>query len=194
MITKHYKILKNKEFTQGPYSLVTLRREDIFKIMKWRNDQIDILRQKKPLTRSDQEEYFNNVVEPTFSEEQPKIMLFSLLLNGECVGYGGLVYIDWQAMRAEVSFLVDSKRAKDPKIYREDHLNFLALLNKAAFDDLIFNRLFAETYDCRPLHLADLKESGYKFEGRLREHVKIAGQYVDSLINAILKEEYESKK
>lgn len=188
------KILSQKIYEQGKYSLLPLRHEDILKIMQWRNDQIDILRQKKPLTTSDQENYFKNIVSPTFDEEEPKIILFSFLRDGECVGYGGLVYIDWEFQRAEVSFLVDSERVKDDLTYREDHLNFLELIKEVAFGDLGFNRLFTETYDNRPLHISDLEESGFKLEGRMREHVRIKEEYVDSLIHGTLRSEYDIKK
>lgn len=185
-----YKTLKKNIFQAGDYALVPLRHEDIFKIVDWRNDQIDILRQKKPLTKSDQESYFNNTVKPTFAENEPRIMLFSLLLEGECIAYGGLVYIDWEAKRAEVSFLADTKRANDQASYREDFLNFIKLLGDCAFSDLGFNRLFFETYDVRPRHISIIEEAGYKLEGRMREHVKIRGKFVDSLIHSKLRREH----
>lgn len=189
---EEYRILKKNSYVLGGYSLIALRESDIFDVMHWRNYQIDILRQKTLLTPKDQEEYFKNVVRPTFSSDQPKIMLFSLLLENKCVGYGGLVYIDWESKRAEVSFLVDPSRAKDNALYREDHLNFLSLLKKVAFATLKFNRLFTETYDIRSLHIADLVESGFKYEGRMRKHVKINNKYVDSIIHGILRGEYDA--
>ena len=57
-----YKCLKQQEYTLGDYSIVPLRYEDRFFIMKWRNEQIYHLRQARPLTEEDQQRYFDNVV------------------------------------------------------------------------------------------------------------------------------------
>jgi hypothetical protein len=34
-------------------------------------------------------------------------LLFSFLKNGECIGYGGLVHINWIDQNAEISFMID---------------------------------------------------------------------------------------
>src|SRR5688500_7623395 len=100
-----YIILKKDSYHFDDFSIETLRKQDIFKIKEWRNSQIDVLRQKVHLTNSDQENYYYQVVVPTFSQIQPKIVLFSFLKEGQCIGYGGLTNIDWEAKRFELSFL-----------------------------------------------------------------------------------------
>ena len=190
----HYKILKRKEFTRNGYLLCSLREENILEIMRWRNKQIDVLRQKKPLTKKDQKRYFEEVVRPTFTQKEPPIMLFSFLHKGRCIGYGGLVHINWDAKRAEISFLVETDRAKDERTYDQDYSAFLMLLKKAAFEDFGLNRIFAETYNIRAKHIKILEKNGFKYEGTMRQHVKIKGHYVDSLIHGLLREEYDAKK
>ena len=74
-----YKVLNKQIFTFGPYTLVPIRFEDRYEIMKWRNEQIYHLRQIKPLTFEDQENYFKNIVLNLFVHEQPNQILFSLL-------------------------------------------------------------------------------------------------------------------
>jgi len=49
-----YKVLDKQTFTSGSYSLVPIRIEDRFDIMKWRNEQLYHLRQNKPLEKEDQ--------------------------------------------------------------------------------------------------------------------------------------------
>ena len=66
------------------------------KFLKWRNEQIIHLRQKKLLTKSDQDNYFNNVLRKTFDEMLPNQILFSFYHKDKFVGYGGLVHIDWK--------------------------------------------------------------------------------------------------
>ena len=44
---RHYKNLAKQEFVNGDYKIVPIRDIDKFEIMKWRNDQLYHLRQKK---------------------------------------------------------------------------------------------------------------------------------------------------
>lgn len=46
--------------------------------MKWRNEQIYHLRQAKPLTKEDQNAYFENVVAKLFEDDHPNQILFSV--------------------------------------------------------------------------------------------------------------------
>jgi RimJ/RimL family protein N-acetyltransferase len=150
-----------------------------------------VLRQAEPLTAAQQEGYFQRVVLPLFEQEQPGQLLFSLLHKGELIAYGGLVHISWPDGRAEVSFLVEPGRATDPKTYRQDFLAHLRLLGQVAFEGLKFNRLFTETYDIRPAHVAILEEAGFRLEGRLRQHVQLKpGTFADSLMHGQLAADY----
>ena len=90
---KKYRILRNNRFQKDNYSIVPIRYEDRFEIMKWRNEQMYHLRQEKPLTKEEQDSYFQNVVAKLFNEEQPSQVLFSYLDDDRCIGYGGLVHI-----------------------------------------------------------------------------------------------------
>ena len=104
-----YKVLNKQVFSSGNYSIVPIRMEDRFDIMKWRNEQIYHLRQDKLLTPENQDYYFQNVVDKLFNEDQPNQILFSFLENGECIGYGGLVHINWIDKNAEISFIMDTR-------------------------------------------------------------------------------------
>jgi hypothetical protein len=90
-----YTYLTQQEFSNGEYKLVPIRYEDRYKIMKWRNEQIYHLRQKEPITSKQQDAYFENVVAKLFDQEKPNQILFSLLEGERCIGYGGLVHINW---------------------------------------------------------------------------------------------------
>ena len=105
-----YRCLNKQEFSRGAYSLVPLRYEDRFAIMRWRNQQLYHLRQSSPLTEEDQQRYFDQVVAGLFAQERPGQVLFSYLENGRCIGYGGLVHINWTDRHAEVSFVMETER------------------------------------------------------------------------------------
>jgi RimJ/RimL family protein N-acetyltransferase len=183
-----YKCLPVNRFDYQAYAVVPYREEDKFLIMQWRNEQMDVLRQNRPLTEADQERYYHEVVVPSFSADRPRIILFSYLRYESCIGYGGLTNIDWDSRRAEISFLVNTDRTRDHAVYKEDFAAFLHLMKQAAFGTLQFNRLFTETFDIRPHHIRILEENGFRLEGRMRQHVIIQGQPVDSLIHGCLKE------
>jgi len=185
-----YKCLPETRYSFGEYSLVPMRKEDIFKIKEWRNRQIDVLRQKEELTDEDQRVYYNSVVKPSFGERQPRLILFSYLLDNQCIGYGGLTNIDWEAKRAEISFLLNPERVQDAQLYQREFSVFLKLIKKVAFEDLGMNRLFTETYDLRPAHINILELNGFKREGCMQKHVMVQGCLVDSLIHGFLREWY----
>ncbi|MBD2720791.1 GNAT family N-acetyltransferase [Hymenobacter armeniacus] len=186
-----YRPLPAADYRWNDYQLIPIRYEDREPIRAWRNAQLPVLRQAEPLTAEQQEAYFQRVVLPLFAQERPGQLLFSLLHAGQLIAYGGLVHISWPDLRAEVSFLVDPVRAADAATYRQDFLAHLRLLGRVAFEGLQFNRLFTETYDIRPAHVAILEEAGFRLEGRLRQHVQLApGTFADSLMHGQLAADY----
>ena len=178
-----YSFLSINKYCIKEYCLVPLREEDMELIMKWRNEQIDVLRQKKPLTKDQQHSYFNQVVMKSFSDDKPDCVLFSFLINSVCVGYGGLVHIDWESKTAELSFLVDTNRYSDKNLYKSDYNSFLTLISEIVFEDLKFKKLFTETYDIRPHHIEILEKFGFKEEKRIENSVEINGKNVCSVFH-----------
>jgi hypothetical protein len=187
-----YKCLHKNIFSLKDYSIVSLREEDIIDILKWRNAQIDVLRQKKKLTPKDQKKYFLTRIKPTFSEMQPLQILFSFLHNNKCIGYGGLTHIDWEAKRIEMSFLLNPIRGRNDKIYSADFSAFITLIKMVVYKDLKFNRIFTETFDIRPLHVSLLEKNGFVREGRMKQHVVIKRKFIDSVIHGFLNEYYHA--
>jgi RimJ/RimL family protein N-acetyltransferase len=183
-----YACLKKQSFSATPYTLLPLREEDIFAIKRWRNAQLDILRQSYLLTDDMQKNYFQHTIEPSFDNIQPAQILFSFLHHDVCVGYGGLVHISWDSKRAEVSFLVDPHRSNQPELYDQDFTAFLSMIKQVAFSELQFHRLFTETFDMRPKHVEILEQQHFLFEGRMKDHVLIKGAFVDSLIHGYINE------
>lgn len=181
-----YKILTQKTVSSGEYSLVSYREKDMFDIMRWRNEQVDILRQAAPIKKSDQLDYYQKTIRPSFSNNNPNIMLFSLLKDGKCIGYGGLTNINWRSKRAEISFLLETARTKNDDVYRDDFTSFIRLIKLLAFEHLDLHRLFTETFDIRSFHVRLLEEAGFKLEGKMKEHVLIRGSYRDSLIHGLV--------
>jgi RimJ/RimL family protein N-acetyltransferase len=179
---KSYSCLENQIFQSDKYKIVPLRYEDRFDILKWRNEQIYHLRQSKQLTVEDQETYFITVVDALFNQDQPSQILFSCIENDVCIGYGGLVHINWIDKNAEISFIMDTALEKDN--FHANWTKYLSLIEKVSFKDLKFHKIFTYAFDLRPhLYLA-LQDGGFIEETRLKEHCFFDGKYIDVVIHS----------
>lgn len=179
---RNYNCLTNSIFQQGSFSIVPLRYEDRLDILKWRNEQIYHLRQNKPLTVEDQENYFKNVVDTLFDQEQPSQILFSYLENDICIGYGGLVHINWTDKNAEISFIMNTGLEKDDF---QKHWNiYLGLIEQVAFKEMNFHKIFTYAFDLRP-HLYEVFDlAGFTKEARLKEHCFFENKFIDVVIHS----------
>ena len=177
-----YKSISKQVYKFNNYELVPIRSEDRYDIMRWRNEQIYHLRQVEPITKEDQDSYFDNVIEKLFNQEQPDQILFSFLENGVCVGYGGLVHINWVDRNAEVSFVIDT--ALEINRFIELWVNYLEILKKVSFKDLNLHKIFTYAYDLRPKLFEALKISSFKEEARLKYHIYFDGDFRDVLIHS----------
>lgn len=180
MIDNSYRCLKEQNFSDGEFSIVPIRNEDRYSIMQWRNEQIYHLRQYKPLTKAGQDQYFNEVVAKLFNQEQPGQILFSYLQNGRCIGYGGLVHINWIDKNAEISFVMDTS-------LEEEHFNFhwskyLTLIEAVAFEELNLHKLFVYAFDLRPHLYSVLESNDYFLDAKLKDHCFFENQYRDVVI------------
>lgn len=187
-----YKCLNFKKMSLEEYSICTIQRNDIENIRLWRNNQINVLRQKGEITQEEQIDYFERNIWPILLENEPKQILLSYFHKNKLIGYGGFVHISWEDKRAELSFVVDDKRASNRNIYKQDFEFFLELMKCTAFEMIKLNRLFTETYSTRQFHIGIIESSGFIFEGRLREHVIINNIECDSLMHSIIKSDYEN--
>lgn len=187
-----YRVLVNQTFYKEGYTLVPIRIEDRYAIMKWRNEQIYHLRQNKPLTESDQDAYFQNVVVKLFDQARPKQILFSYLKNDNCIGYGGLVHINWKDKNAEVSFLMDT--SLEEKHFEFHWTTYLSLIEQVAFEELALHKIFTYAFDLRARLYTALSNRNFVKEAQLKDHASFEGNYVDVLIHAKLNPEISLRK
>ncbi|MCG9900355.1 MAG: GNAT family N-acetyltransferase [Hydrotalea sp.] len=179
---KKYKVLNKQLFSLNNLRLIPLRASDRFLIRKWRNEQLYHLRQQQELTESDQNRYFENVVAPLFEMDRPSQVLFSFLENDECIGYGGLVHINWKDKNAEVSFIMDTQL--EATGFDKYWAAFLKLVSIVAFEELQLKKIFTWAFDVRPNLYPVLLQNGFRFEARLTNHTSFGSGYVDVLIHS----------
>ena len=184
-----YVCLRQQEYTLGDYSIVPLRYEDRFSIMKWRNEQIYHLRQARPLTEDDQQRYFDSVVSKLYDNPKPDQILFSYLEKGVCIGYGGLVHINWIDRNGEISFIMDTKL--EAEHFAEHWSNYLTMLKSVAFDDLGLHKIYTYAFDLRPHLYTMLESNGYQREATLKEHCLFNGEYKDVVLHSLWNDRYE---
>jgi len=180
-----YQCLNTQVFKKGQYSIAPIRNQDKLKIMKWRNEQVYHLRQNKILTEVDQTHYFEHTVADLFNQEQPNQLLFSYLKEDKCIGYGGLVHINWIDKNAEISFIM--KTVLEETSFEFHWSTYLGLIEELAFDELGLHKIFIYAFDLRPHLYEALEKNGYIHGATLKEHCLFNGKFIDVIIHEKIK-------
>ena len=171
MFPKEYLALNRNKFANNNTSLIPIRYEDRDLIMKWRNEQMYHLRQKSPLSRQNQKEYFKNIVSKLYNQKQPSQLLFSYLEDNELVGYGGLVHIDWESKKAEISFIMNTTLEEESFSFHWS--NYLSLIEDVAFNEIGLKAIYTYAYDLRPHLYHTLEDNSFILKNRFTKEVLI---------------------
>jgi RimJ/RimL family protein N-acetyltransferase len=182
---RKYLCLNKQIYKVPPYSLIPIRDEDKYIIMEMRNEQIYHLRQETLLIAATQEKYFATAITPLFEQHKPNQILFSFLHNNECIGYGGLVHINWVDKHAEISFII--KPSLEKEYFHICWTHFLTMLDDVAFNQLQFHKIFTYAFDIRPHVYQVLEENNYKREATLKEHCFFENKFIDVVIHSKIK-------
>ena len=194
LIMNSYNCLPIQELKLNNYSIVPIRYIDIQEIRRWRNEQIDVLRQEKIITPEQQTQYYESIIKKSFSEKQPTLILFSFLLGKICIGYGGLTHINWRLKTAEFSFTCDTKRSNQAELYKKECSTFLKLIKRICFDYLKFVELHTETYDIRDNLIKIFENNGFVLTSRLIKNKLIQGVKVDVLLHSLYNKQNSENK
>lgn len=179
-----YRCLNQNKFVVGDYKIVPIRYKDRSDIMKWRNEQIYHLRQAEPLTEESQENYFKEILANLFEHEKPNQILFSYLKNDKCIGYGGLVHVNWIDKNAEISFIIDSKL--EEKNFHFHWSTYLKMIESLAFEELDLHKLYVYAFDLRPHLYEVLLASNYFRDAILKDHCCFNDRFLDVVIHSKL--------
>ena len=85
-----YSLLEGFDGRFQKYEITSVREGAVLYIIRWRNAQIDALRQKTPLTEDKQLHYFREVVFPTFEMEEPTMIILAFLKQGKLMLNNGV--------------------------------------------------------------------------------------------------------
>ena len=176
-----YKALSQENFQHGEFQIVPIRYKDRLDIMKWRNEQMYHLRQSKVLTEENQEGYYKNTISKLFTRKKPNQILFSFLKNDQCIGYGGLVHVNWIDKNAEISFIMDTQL--EEKEFDKHWKKYLELIEKVAFENLNLHKIYVYAFDLRPNLYTILQNNNFNKEATLKEQCFFDGKFIDVVIH-----------
>ncbi len=167
--------------------LRSAERQDIPQFVSWLNDPeiIENLMIYAPLSRAEEEDWFNHMLERS-KDERPLVIE---VLEGDewiMVGNCGIHNIDWRCRSAELGIFIGEK-----KYWNQGYgTAVMRLLLKYGFQTLNLNRLMLDVYDSNHRAIRTYEKAGFIHEGRKRQAMYKDGRYMDILIMSVLREEW----
>ncbi len=157
-------------------------------LLEWRNDPANrkFYREYRVLTIEDKKKWYNDKIlndnSWQFFVVKPREKTDSI------IGTVGLTYINFVYGTAEFSITLGDKDYRG-RGYGSD---MLRTIMKYGFNDLNLNRIWCEVYSNNAA-IEIYEKVGFVREGTLRQNVFKDGEYLDSTILSILKDEYYEK-
>ena len=179
-------MLKGNKVKLGPVT-----RENIESFLKWFNDPeiTHYLVMYRPITRMEEEDWLENL------KSREDNIHFSIVILSEddsekLIGNCGLHKIDWKNRVANVGIVIGEKEYQNKGLGTEA----MKLLVQYGFITLNLNRIQLEVHKFNVRALMSYKKVGFKEEGVRRQAIYVNGEYHDSVIMGILKDEWEKLK
>ena len=179
-------MLKGKRIKLAP-----IKREDIDYFLKWFNDPeiTQYLLMYRPMTRMEEEDWIENL------KKREDDIHFSIVIPSEngsekLIGNCGLHKIDWKNRVGNAGIAIGEKEYLNKGFGTEA----MELLVEYGFTTLNLNRIQLEVYKFNVRALNSYKKVGFKEEGARRKAIYVNGEYHDSVIMGILKDEWEKLK
>ena len=110
---------------------------------------------------------------------------FVIEADGECIGHCGLFDIDLAARHCELGITIGVREYWGRGYGREA----VRLLLDYAFRVRNLRRVWLEVHADNERGIRAYRSCGFVEEGRMREHVWLAGRYVDNVIMGIMRED-----
>lgn len=167
--------------------LRAIEEEELKILLDWRNnpEYRQYFREYRELNMVQQKEWF-------FSKaiKDNSTLMFSIieLKTNKIVGVCGLCYINWVNGSADLSLYIGENNCYiDDDGFAEESCK---LLFKYAFNELRLNRIWTEIYIIDKKKIELYKKLKMNIDGTLRESYFYNGEFIDSYIFSILKDEF----
>ena len=169
---------------------VTLRpvtREDLPRLASFWNDlEVELAGGGDP-PRPTPVERFQKRFDREMAEPPRDKIDFAIEADDECIGSCGLFNIDDSSRQAELGITIGDRDYWGRGYGRES----VRLLLDYAFRILNLHRVWLEVHAENERAIRAYKACGFIEEGRQREHMWLAGRYVDNVMMGILRSEWE---
>jgi RimJ/RimL family protein N-acetyltransferase len=162
-----------------------IEKTDIDEIMKWVNDPEvkSNLLMRYPVSQCQEEKW----IETALAADNQRNKTFALeTKDGVYLGGIGLHKIDWENSNAEVGIVIGKKEYWD-KGYGTDAM--MAMLD-FGFNQMNLHRIYLRVFEFNHRGIRSYEKCGFKREGVLRHDRYKEGQYYDTVMMGILKEEF----
>jgi [ribosomal protein S5]-alanine N-acetyltransferase len=163
-----------------------LECEDVGPLVAWFNDPevTRFLLRYRPLTRMEEEAFLRKM-----SESDTDVVLgIAVRESDQFVGCTGLHQLDSRNRHASFGIGVGDKGAWG-KGYGTEATR---LMVHHAFDTLNLNRVWLRVYEYNERALGMYQKVGFRTEGRLRQDAFHEGRYWDTIVMAVLRDEWEA--
>ncbi len=163
-----------------------LEPADARTIVPWLNDPevTRHLRRFQPMTLAAEEEFLRRV------SESPTDLVLGIALRADdrLVGVTGLTGVDPRNRHAQFGIFIGDKSE-----WGKGHgTEATRLMVRHAFDTLNLHRVWLYVYEYNERGLRLYEKTGFRTEGRLRQDTFRDGRYWDTLVMAVLREEWEA--
>ncbi|MEB3214480.1 MAG: GNAT family protein, partial [Leptolyngbyaceae bacterium] len=154
----------------------------------WRNTECIYkwCRQVGLIEPKSQERWFDSI------QGNNAIQMFSVVDNNCYVGVCGLTSIHWIHRSAELSYYIAPEYMGT--LPGRFGLKVFKTLIRYAFDGLGLNRVFGDSFEPNNVAIMNLCDLGLKQEGVLRESYYKDGKFINSVVQSMLRSEYEEVK
>jgi len=157
--------------------LKPLEEKDIYAVKSWRNKYYRFLRQYKLMSDKQQFDWFINL-------DVEKHIYYSVFEKNKIIGCVGFTYIDWRNNICELSFITENYVDVRSKKIIELSLDIV-------FNTWGLNKVWVMIYDIDIKKKELLEKMHFLLDGTLRKDYYANGNYGNSLIYSMLKEDYE---
>lgn len=170
-------IIRSKKFILRPFR----KGDEASLIENINNKKIarNTLRISYPYTLKDARFWINRNLKLDKNKKKTEIN-FAIVINGKVVGGIGLDKIYGHC--AEIGYWLGEKYWGQGIMTEA-----VKLVTKYGFEKLGLRRIYAFTFPFNKASAAVLKNAGYKYEGKLRKHVKKGNIFLDDLLFAKVK-------
>jgi RimJ/RimL family protein N-acetyltransferase len=161
-----------------------LEREDAPAIVPWFNDPevIRTLRRYLPLTLVEEQEFIDHLR----NSDHDLALSIALKESDRLIGVTGLHEIDYKNRHAGLGILIGDKSE-----WGKGHGTEAArLLIGYAFDTLNMNRVWLHVYEYNARGLRSYEKLGFQREGVLRQDNFRDGRYWDTIVMAVLRQDW----